>query len=336
MLLEPRPLQTSRHRSTVPGGRATLLLGLLTAPAQRATASASPLNASQPNIKFGRHFPPLSAVLQMARAMKPECASSGTAIDVGARGAEETVEMLTANFSTISIECQAEEYIRIYELLRYDPKLTLLHLCASNHERGPSIVNVFNAEGATTLERSALNRWGEMQRHRASKRKTEPVLSMPLDILVWRHAEPNSGIEHPVCVIKVDVQGHELPVLEGFTETLRRYKPVIYWEFELRLGLTAFGPLPFLESLGYTCVPNERFKHPKGIMPCREGICDLTCSSDWSAEQMTGFLTEWVRVNGPNKKIAPQYQHTRTSSGRTATQEEKAHLQEERRKKSVA
>lgn len=248
--------------------------------------------------------------------------------------------MLSANFSTIAVECQAEEYIRIYQLLRYEQLLTLLNLCASNSE--PGLINVLNAEGATTVERSALVRHGEKARHRASKRKSEPVLSLPLDALVWRKREsdgalvPNKGLSHPVCAVKVDVQGHELPVLQGLTETLRRYRPVVYWEFELRLGLTAFGPLPFLESLGYTCVPNERIKHQSGgLMPCRSGVCDVTCSVDKNAAELATWLEDWVHANS-GRRIAPRFVGTRRSDGRTRSWEEMEATRSEREAKRKA
>ena len=249
------------------------------------------------------------------------------AFDVGARGAEETAMMLTKNFSTIAVECQAEEYIRIYQLLRYDPLLTLLNICASN--KGPGLINVLNAEGATTVEPSALRRHGEMARHRASKRKSEPVLSMPLDALIWHKREdgavvPADGLKHPVCAVKVDVQGHELPVLQGLSETLRRYRPVVYWEFELRLGPTAFGPLPFLESLGYACVPNERIWHKSGgLMPCSSGICDVTCAVDMMHAEIAQYLERWMLDNGGKRHIADRYKGTRRNDGRTASSEER-------------
>lgn len=175
-----------------------MLLWLCLELAAVAFAIPLPVNDSATHSLFGRHTPPLSAVLDMARATLPDCSTGGTAIDVGARGAEETAQMLTANFSTLSIECQTEEFIRIYELLHLDNKLTLLNLCATSD--GPAVKSLYNAEGATTLERSALSRPGENRRHQAARRKIEPILSLPLDTLIWKpDGTPNSGIDHPVC-----------------------------------------------------------------------------------------------------------------------------------------
>lgn len=64
-----------------------------------------------------------------------------------------------------------------------------------------------------------------------------------------------SQLPRAVDVIKIDVDGHEVPVLEGGEDTLRRDKPVLvlevapdYWRL---CGYEALTGLKMLEGLGY-------------------------------------------------------------------------------------
>ena len=70
-------------------------------------------------------------------------------LDIGARGGEQTLEALYANFSrVIAIECQADEWYRLRGVWRAVPEVELLHVCASNAEM---VQTLYNAEGATSL-----------------------------------------------------------------------------------------------------------------------------------------------------------------------------------------
>ena len=271
---------------------------------------------------FGRHVPPLSAALDFARFSKPGCTQGGSAIDVGARGGWETAEILSADFHAIAVECQPDEYVRLHERWRLNENVTLLNFCASNE--GPGIRTLYNAEGATTLERGTLNHRGERLRHKAAKRKSDPVIAMPLDKLIWQAMsnsdglEPASNIVHPICVIKLDIQGHEVVALKGLKETLRRYKPIIYFEFEWRFSMNHLTK-GFIEGLGlgYECNPNDKARWTTGSsakliaslppMPCFSGACDVICSADRSREQMVAFMRDWVASNnGSHARIRPE------------------------------
>jgi FkbM family methyltransferase len=59
------------------------------------------------------------------------------------------------------------------------------------------------------------------------------------------------GGNYPVDLIKIDVEGMELEVLEGLVETLTRDSPAIYVEVSTR---TRSRALEFLNSLGYRVV----------------------------------------------------------------------------------
>jgi hypothetical protein len=188
-------------------------------------------------------------------------------------------------------------------------------MCASND--GPGINILYNAEGATTLQRGTLNHHGERARHQAALRKTVPVIAMPLDMLLWRKAaagrtdlEPSKEMVHPVCGVKVDVQGHEKAVLEGLTETLRRYRPVIYYEFEARFGMT-YGTKAFIEGLGlgYICLPDEQAKprfRQMPPMPCKSGYCDVICAANTSVNQTVAYMRNWIEMNTGKPRIRPE------------------------------
>ncbi|GAB4092710.1 FkbM family methyltransferase [Flaviaesturariibacter terrae] len=67
----------------------------------------------------------------------------------------------------------------------------------------------------------------------------------------------------PVHLLKIDVEGGELAVLRGATEVLRRYRPVVIFEFGLG-GSDIYGSTPeilwdFFSALGYHISLMERF-----------------------------------------------------------------------------
>ena len=261
---------------------------------------------------FGRHRPPLSAALDFARVTNPACTVGGSVLDVGARGAAETSEILSADYHAIAVECQPDEYVRLHQHWKYNSNVTLLNMCASND--GPEVKILYNAEGATTLQDGTLNHHGERLRHRAALRKTVPVIAMPLDMLLWHKGaaglEPSKELVHPVCGVKVDVQGHEKAVLQGLTETLRRYQPVIYYEFEGRFAMS-YGTKEFIEGLGlgYICLPDERGK-PRAAhlppMPCKSGYCDVICAANTSVNQTVAYMRNWIDTNTGSPRIRPE------------------------------
>ena len=57
--------------------------------------------------------------------------------------------------------------------------------------------------------------------------------------------------------VKIDVEGLEVDVLHGATDTLRRFRPVVYGEFDNqlmpKLGVTFLDAWSLFEPLGYQC-----------------------------------------------------------------------------------
>jgi len=86
------------------------------------------------------------------------------------------------------------------------------------------------------------------------------VHSKKLDQLVAEEGLP------AVNFIKVDVDGHELPILYGARKTLEIFKPIILFEYDLRTwsnaGCSFQEARQFLKNLGYTL---ERI-HPTNVL----------------------------------------------------------------------
>ena len=62
----------------------------------------------------------------------------------------------------------------------------------------------------------------------------------------------DSVVHDPVALIKIDVEGYELIVLQGAKRTITKYKPVVLVEIN---DLSKFDNIyHFLKELGYICV----------------------------------------------------------------------------------
>jgi FkbM family methyltransferase len=103
---------------------------------------------------------------------------------------------------------------------------------------------------------------------RLDEQGVQPCLALTIDSL---------AIPGPVCLVKIDVEGHELHVLRGMRELLHRDRPVVV--FEARPGV---GTL--LAGFGYTvCVDRDRpspnlVAIPPGFLP-GSGLLRATESS---------------------------------------------------------
>ena len=234
----------------------------------------------------------------------------------------------------IAVECQPDEYVRLHARWRLDRNVSLFNLCAGNV--GPRVSVIYNADGASTMiHDNAVGHSGERRRYLHSDRKGTPVIMMPLDQLVWGGALPAEAgqvrsapsdtyvqalvpprldyLPHPICAVKVDIQGFERAALEGLRVTLQRYKPVVYYEFDHRFHANAIatggGVTQYLQRFGYVCVPNDQLsvesstKASHHTWPCALGYCDVLCSAQFSTERelLRWMLPRWKNFRGPPK-----------------------------------
>jgi FkbM family methyltransferase len=83
-----------------------------------------------------------------------------------------------------------------------------------------------------------------------------------------------------VCLIKIDVQGHELSVLEGGRETILRFKPAILIEFDNSKGSNAtLKVLEMLKELSYNVfLPEDQTAAlSEEALIQRKGYFDCVC-----------------------------------------------------------
>lgn len=101
-------------------------------------------------------------------------------------------------------------------------------------------LNLYVPGDATSLEASIADR---------TNCHTETVQVTTLD----RYADTH--IKTPVRTIKIDVEGHELAVVKGALQLIKRDKPLLIIECEgrhLPVGQTVATFIAFVEALGYT------------------------------------------------------------------------------------
>lgn len=113
--------------------------------------------------------------------------------------------------------------------------VTLINAALSDHS-GEAAINVPVGRSGRTLDG-----WASLEEHNVSCAFGQPgkqnVYVMPLDSLVFAR---------PIKLIKVDVEGHELPALKGMAHTLEQHSPALIVE-EFTDAVTGF-----LATFGYT------------------------------------------------------------------------------------
>jgi hypothetical protein len=88
-----------------------------------------------------------------------------------------------------------------------------------------------------------------------------------------------------ISFVKIDVEGHELEVLRGGIETLRRHRPNLLIEIEQRHSpVPIFHTLDFLASLGYAGEFLDDKRHTPGAILLRCGrASNMAARGCWDA-----------------------------------------------------
>ncbi len=164
------------------------------------------------------------------------CRSDGVAVDVGAnrgvysycmRPHVRHVYALEANPSLVN-------FIQRWA----DAKVTVQHLAASNHIGTANLL--IPSLGGNDLD--GLSTLSPTQQHYVATSRRIEVPCSTIDALKL----------HDVGMIKIDVEGHELEVLEGARATIQRYSPSLLIECEERHRPGALQKInEDLSSLGY-------------------------------------------------------------------------------------
>ncbi|KAL1507860.1 hypothetical protein AB1Y20_007468 [Prymnesium parvum] len=163
----------------------------------------------------------------------PTC-PKGLVIDVGANGGKETSAARAKGYRVLAVECLVPEYLRLQAQWLHDPMITLLSGCASD---AVGLHRFHHASAGSSLHKAAVSGDAEARMHAKARSLVTNVPSFPLDPML--ESGPLSA--EPLCVLKVDVQGHEIFVLRGVARSIRKHRPVVIFEYDPRFGPQARG-----------------------------------------------------------------------------------------------
>ena len=160
------------------------------------------------------------------------------AIDVGADVGLYTSILAARSAHTIAIEPNpnSAECLRSLRLTRCE----VIEAAASNVD-GNSSLRVPHKD---KTEYRALGSLSDRNPVRSASYREYKVRTVALDSLLATRPVP-------VSLIKIDVEGYELAVLEGAAETIKAHRPVLLIEIEFRHGSDVERVFEFLTARGY-------------------------------------------------------------------------------------
>jgi FkbM family methyltransferase len=225
--------------------------------------------------------PTLAATLEIhylretLRALRDE---RDSAVDVGAHRGDVTAALIDLGYRVMAVEPQPALARRLAERFRSLLDLDLLHIerCAASNRRGVGTLILGSASTVSTLERD----WTSVafpEEFRAPERMDVPLHPIAELALAAGFARP--------AFVKVDVEGHELPALQGLLQEAisNDPPPLIMFEANQRFPDAARECLALLGAHGY-----NRFD-----IFIREGIAPI------AAERFSGaqLPAAWLACN---------------------------------------
>lgn len=196
----------------------------------------------------------------------------GTLIDVG------------ANIGTISIPVakHGSRVVSVEMLPQNCMKLTLS--AARNNLSRMTVHQAAATNSCQILEFAGDGPWGSVSTNLTSP---QYAAGYPLDVLL-----PTLGDTMPYgdMAIKIDVEGHELEVLEGSLKTIQCFRPVVIFEsIEGDAAINSRASRKFLQDLGYK------------LFSTRDAIPNCILSPYDAENLQVGFLTDYVAI--PEEKL---------------------------------
>ena len=211
--------------------------------------------------------PQMLDALQFAQ---PHC-PFGLVLDVGANGGRETEQARSMGYNVIAVECHQKEYIKLSEKWRRDSHITLLNGCASDQL---SLQRFSQAGTGSSLHPEAVSQAIGLDAFKLTRQTVTNVITFPMDPLIEKRPDP----QQPVCVVKIDTQGHEISVMRGVERTLKKHRPVVIFELDYRFVPQVDLTSTWMAALGYDCaVPTP------GKGPGRHcSVCNVLCMPERS------------------------------------------------------
>jgi FkbM family methyltransferase len=174
--------------------------------------------------------------IQLVRSL---CDPNRISLDIGADVGEFSIAMVASSRSVIAFEprqTQARTLAAMFDAVGADVRIEAIAL---SDQPGTTAMRVLEFEPG----RSTIDDANSLTDTDGSPVRTIDVQVKRLDDL---------DLEN-VGLIKIDVEGHELAVLHGAAQTLRRNRPTLVIEAEERHHLGAVAAITeFLSGLGYT------------------------------------------------------------------------------------
>jgi FkbM family methyltransferase len=192
------------------------------------------------------------------------CDLSKISVDVGAYEGEYTEIMRQHSRFVHAFEPVPRRYTALAKKRSFKGKNVLIHPLALSDNEGvrelhiPLFKNRFNTEYRLDAMSSIEGRFAQYFRGNSAQYVKEEILSVPARTL-------DSFELEDVAFVKVDVEGHELAVLQEAQETIRRNLPHLLVEIEDRHNPGNHARVSsFLENLGY-----------QGYFLCQEKLLTL-------------------------------------------------------------
>jgi FkbM family methyltransferase len=167
------------------------------------------------------------------------CKGGKTSIDIGAAGGVFIANLLGLSKNVIGFEPIPEDADVIQEMVESTNSNAIIERVALSDKAGEAILKmIVNDSGRSTIEES-----NDLSDDETEKRG----IKVPIRRLDDYNYD-NIGF------IKIDVEGHELAVVHGARETIRKNLPCLLIEIEDRHKPNATKDVPaFLKDLGYFC-----------------------------------------------------------------------------------
>lgn len=226
-----------------------------------------------------RHFKQHFSEVEM-KLLPYMCKKNKTSIDIGAAGGVFIANMMDVSEKVIGFEPIPEDAALLKTMMNaIHAKVTIECVALSDKSGEATMRMIANDLGRSTIEESNI-----LDDNTGSEKRSIKVPIKKLDDFNYNN----------IGFIKIDVEGHELSVLRGATETIKRNLPTFLIEIEDRHKDNAVADVPaFLKQFGY-----ETFFVLDGkILPIREFNKAIHQDSKNIGTYQDGYQRKGVYIN---------------------------------------